>query len=170
MAKKFRKAFLERMQEEKMASQKRRGDFTIRKFIFIGALFSVGVAKLPEQQINLTWVLYIVPFISLCFDLYILGEDYGIKRMGGFVKLKYKGTMDSAWEEWVAKRRDPFAIFAVPLLSIIILVSCAAILRKTEACNSWFWIWFWLLLGGTVFLYIYSRFLRKKLLKNEKTK
>jgi hypothetical protein len=166
MAKKFKKAFLERMHEEKMASQKRRGDFTIRKFIFIGALFSIGVAKLPQQQINLTRVLYIVPFISLCFDLYILGEDYGIKRMGGFVKKEYKGTMDSAWEEWVAKRRDPFAIFAVPLLSIIILVSCAAILCETESAYPRFWIWFFLLFAGTIFLNIYSLFLRKKLLKN----
>ncbi|MCK9208144.1 MAG: hypothetical protein M0P66_13620 [Salinivirgaceae bacterium] len=155
--------FLKRIHNEKMESQKRRADFNIRKFIFIGTLFTLGAAKLPKE-IDLTLVLYIVPFISLCFDLYILGEDYGIKRMGGFVRQNYKNAMDSTWEEWVGKRRDPFATFAVPLLSTIVLFSCSAILWKTESNNFLFWIWLCLLLCSIIFLFLYSQFLRKKLL------
>ena len=155
--------FLKRIHIEKIESQKRRANFNIRKFIFIGTLFTLGAAKLPKE-IDLALVLYIVPFISLCFDLYILGEDYGIKRMGGFVRQNYKDAMDSTWEEWVGNRRDPFATFAVPLLSTIVLLSCSAILWKTESNNLLFWIWLCLLLFSIIFLFLYSQFLRKKLL------
>ena len=154
--------FLKRIHDEKMESQKRRADFNIKKFVFIGALFTVGAAKLPGE-VDLTLTLYIVPFISFCFDLYILGEDYGIKRMGSFVRQNYKDAMDSTWEEWVGERRDPFATFAVPLLSTIVLFSCSAILWKTESKNFLFWIWFCLLVCSIIFIVRYSRGLIKKL-------
>ena len=157
--------FLNRMHEEKLASQKRRSEFNIKKFVFIGALFTVGAAKLPEE-IDLSLILYIVPLISICFDLYILGEDYGIKRIGGFISLNYQNTIDSNWEDWVGKKRDPFATFAVPLLSLVILVACCAILWKTESTSFWFWIWLCLLFCTILFLFFYSQFLRKRLLIN----
>ena len=154
--------FLKRIHDEKMESQKRRADFNIRKFIFIGALFTLGAAKLPGE-IDLKLALYIVPFISLCFDLYILGEDYGIKRMGAFVRQNYKDAMDSTWEEWIGKRRDPFATFAVPLLSTIVLFSCSAILWKTESNNFLFWIWLCLIFGSIIFIVRHSQSLKEKL-------
>ena len=155
--------FLKRMHEEKLASQKRRADFNIHKFIFIGALFTAGVAKLPKE-IDLSLVLYIIPFISLCFDLFILGEDYGIKRIGGFIRSNFQDSIDSTWEDWVGVRRDPFATFAVPILSIVVLVCCSAILWKEESKNYWFWIWLCVIFCSVIFLYFYSQYLRKKLL------
>ena len=140
-------------------------EFNIRKFVFIGALFTVGVADLPEG-IDLSLVLYLVPFISLFFDLYIIGEDYGIKRMGGFIREQYKDTMDSNWENWVSKRRDPFSSFAVPILTLIILVTCIAILWRTQSDYFLFWIWLVFIIGGIVFMQIYSHRLKKKLIKD----
>lgn len=165
----YKLEFLKRIHDEKMESQKRRADFNIRKFIFIGALFTLGAAKLPKE-FDLTLILYIVPFISLCFDLYILGEDYGIKRIGGFVKQNYEDTIDSTWEEWVGERRDPFATFAVPLLSIIVLFSCCAILWKTESNNFFFWIWFCLLFCSIISLFSLFSVFKKEIINQGQRK
>ncbi len=161
-------AFLERMHKEKIESQKRRGDFNIRKFLFVGALFSVGAAKLPKE-IDLALILYIVPFVSICFDLYILGEDYGIKRIGSFIRAHAPNTHESKWEGWVGQRPDPFATYAVPILTILILVACVAVLWPNEKSKLLFWIWLSLNFGTTAFLFMYSRSLRHRLLKDETT-
>jgi hypothetical protein len=155
--------FIKRMHEEKLESQKRRAEFNIKKFLFVGALFSVGAVKLPKE-IDLTLILYIVPAISICFDLFILGEDYGIKRAGGFIRSNCKDSMDATWEDWVGSKRDPFATFAVPILTILVLVACVAIMWPTQKTLPWFWVWALLNTAATVFLFIYSQYLRKRLL------
>ena len=155
--------FIKRMHEEKLESQRRRADFNIRKFLFVGALFSVGAAKLPKD-IDLTLVLYIVPVISICFDLFILGEDYGIKRIGGFIRNNCPDTVDASWEVWIGSKRDPFATFAVPLLTLLVLTACVAIIWSTQQCSAWFWVWLCFNAAGTAFLFMYSQHLMKKLL------
>jgi hypothetical protein len=155
--------FIKRMHEEKLESQKRRAEFNIKKFLFVGALFSIGAAKLP-QEIDLTLVLYIVPAISICFDLFILGEDYGIKRIGGFIRSNCADTIDATWENWVGSQRDPFATFAVSLLTLLVLVASVAIMWSTQKGFIWFWIWLSLNASATVFLFKYSQHLRKRLL------
>ena len=159
-------SFLMRMHQEKLEAQKRRSEFNIRKFLFVGAMFSIGAAKLPKE-IDLRLILYIVPFISICFDLYVLGEDYGIKRIGGFIRSHAPKTLDSEWEEWVGQRRDPFATFAVPILTILVLIACVAVLWQSENAKFIFRLWLLLNFGTTVFLFCYSQSLRKRLLKDE---
>jgi len=155
--------FIERVHQEKLESQKRRAEFNIRKFIFVGALFTLGAAKLPNE-IDLTLILYIVPAISICFDLFILGEDYGIKRIGGFIRCHCADTFDATWEAWVGKRRDPFATFAVPILTLIVLVSSVAVMWPSQKEFAWFWVWLIFNVAATSFLFIYSQHLREKLL------
>jgi hypothetical protein len=163
--------FIKRMHEEKLASQKRRADYNVKKFLFVGSLFTVGVAKLPEG-IDLNLVLYIVPAVSVCFDLFILGEDYGIKRIGGFIRIKCTDTIDSMWEDWVGtkKRRDPFATLAIPFLTLIVLVACAAIIFQKQGPCCWFWVWVVANVVATIFLFIYSQYLRRKLLDDSPKK
>ncbi len=144
--------FIKRMHEEKLESQKRRAEFNIKKFLFVGSLFSVGAAKLPED-IDLTLVLYIVPAISICFDLFILGEDYGIKRIGGFIRSHCADTVDATWEGWVGSKRDPFATFAVPLLTWLVLVASVAVMWPSQKGFILFWIWLVLNASSTVFLF-----------------
>ncbi len=160
-------SFLERIHKEKLESQKRRASFNVRKFLFVGLLFSAGAAKLPKE-IDLALVLYIVPFISFCFDLFILGEDYGIKRIGGFIRLHASANIDSKWEDWVSKRRDPFTFFAVPLLSSVVLVACIAVLWPREHTKAVFTFWILLNCAATICISVFSQILKKRLLVNNK--
>ncbi len=151
--------------EEKLKSQERRSSFNIRKLIYVGGLFSVGVIKNP-YDIDFKLVLFIVPFISICFDLYILGEDYGIKRIGGYLRNNFKNEPEADWESWVGNHRDPFATYAVPLLSILVLIASASILIRTEQNELFFGLWIALNISAIIFNLFYSQYLRKKLLKN----
>jgi hypothetical protein len=159
--------FLKALNDEKLQAQQRRAEFNKLKFTFIASLFAIGSVEF--KNIDLALVLYIVPFISICFDLYILGEDYGIKRMGGFVRQHLPSEMEAQWEEWIGQRRDPFATFAVPLLSLLVLVACAAVLWQKEANRIVFGIWFIVNLAAVGFLFKYSQVLRGRLLKDAVT-
>ncbi|SRR5260370_25950819 len=156
--------FLKALNDEKLQAQQRRAEFNKLKFTFIVSLFAIGSVEF--KNIDLALVLYIVPFISICFDLYILGEDYGIKRMGGFVRQHLPSEMEAQWEEWIGRRRDPFATFAVPLLSLLVLVACAAVLWQKGANRIVFAIWLIVNLVAVGFLFKYSQVLRGRLLKD----
>jgi hypothetical protein len=157
--------FLKSLNEEKLQAQERRNEFAKLKISFIIGLFALGSVEL--KNIDLALVLYIIPFISIGFDLYILGEDYGVKRMGSFVRNFLQTELESKWEFWVGKRRDPFATVAVPILSLLVVVACAAVLFQKGANRVICGIWFMVNLIAVVFLYVYSRKLRLKLLEDE---
>jgi hypothetical protein len=157
--------FLKALNDEKLQSQQRRADFNKLKFTFIVSLFAIGSVEL--KNIDLALVLYIVPFISLCFDLYILGEDYGIKRMGGFVRQELSSQMEAKWEAWVGERRDPFATYAVPLLSLLVVVACAVVLLQKGTSRILCGAWLVVNLGAVAFLFKYSQRLRRRLLVSE---
>ena len=159
-----RERLIKSLTDEKLKAQERRSTFNIRKLVFVGGLFSLGVVKNP-YYIDFKLVLFIVPFISICFDLYILGEDYGIKRIGGYIRENFKTEPESNWEDWVGNHRDPFATYVVPLLSLIVLVASASILMKSDQNVFLFSIWIILNIVAIIFNLIYSQYLRNKLLK-----
>ena len=156
--------FLKAFNEEKLQAQQRRAEFNKLKFTFVVSLFAIGSVEF--KNIDVALVLYIVPFISICFDLYILGEDYGIKRMGGFVRQHLSWTMEGQWEAWVGQKRDPFATFAVPFLSLLVLIACGAVLWQKQANRVAFAIWLVVNSVAVGFLLVYSQVLRKRLLRD----
>jgi hypothetical protein len=154
--------FLKALNDEKLQAQQRRAEFNKLKLTFIGGLFALGSVEF--KNIDLALVLYIIPFISICFDLYILGEDYGIKRIGGFVQQYMPSEMEAKWEAWVGQRRDPFATYVVPLLSLLVVVASAAVLWERRPNQVFYGIWLLINLVAVVFLFIYSQRLRRRLL------
>ncbi len=155
------------MHEEKLESQKRRADFNIKKFLFVGSLFSIGATKISDDY-ELTLILYIVPAISICFDLMILGEDYGIKRIGAFIRKNCVGTLDSNWEISLPDTRDKFAPIGIHMLTILVLISCVVILWPTENQTYGFWVWLMVNTSMTLFLFIYSKYQKGLLLEKPK--
>jgi len=154
--------FLKALNDEKLEAQKRRAEFNKLKLTFIGGLFALGSVEF--KNIDLALVLYIVPFISICFDLYILGEDYGIKRMGGFVRQQLPSEVEAKWEEWIGQRRDPFATWAVPYLSVLVVVACAAVLWERQPNKIFYAIWIVVNSAAVFSVFRYSQVLRRRLL------
>lgn len=119
--------FFSAMWKEKLAAQERRDALVRRKLSWITGLLAVGSLEI-SCDFKTALLLYLVPPIAIVFDLYIIGENYGIKRMGVFVGIQHKSRADAKWELWLKSRRDPFSRFALPLSTLIISVGAGAVL------------------------------------------
>ena len=121
--------FLERLRAEIMHHKDKRTTFILQKMAFITALFGAAALQLTDamgQQIAvLDWVLYLVPFIAISYDIYIYAEDYKVKRVGTFIRTNAAlktcaGDCEREWETYVAARREPLATYATMVLTMMI--------------------------------------------------
>ena len=163
--------FVQHLRAEKLNSQASRFKYTLQKLSYATVLLGVGSLNVDLVQvsalgpINLGFLLYLVPWVALAFDLYIMGEDFSVKRFGAFLGANSPEPLERHWEEWVSQNRDPFAPTAMPILDLLILGGAATILwLGNAAVGLWFWIWLIataLLCWG---LFVYYRWLRKRVL------
>jgi|GEM_PF-705813 len=152
--------FVQHLREEKLATQKARADYTLHKLAYATALLGAGSIQVELQRFDLSWLLYLVPLVALTFDLYILGEDLSIKRIGAFLRSSSVTPAEQQWEQWSARNRDVFAPFAMPLLSTLLLAAAALINWHKSAgqvgSTPLFWVWlaaFGLPIWGLYFYY-----------------
>ncbi|MCG8551931.1 MAG: hypothetical protein MI799_16145 [Desulfobacterales bacterium] len=145
--------FLSALHEEKITSQKRRGELISKKLTWVTGLFALGTVKLPLPE-ETHVLLFFVPVISLIFDLYIIGENFGVKRMGSFIRLAIRDTCEGEWESWLSSRREKFSQNALLLSSSIILVACAIVLWRLDAKISIFCIWLFMLTFSIFFVHL----------------
>ena len=157
--------FLRHLQEEKLRTQASRTTYVTRKLAYATGL--LGLGSLNVGSADLTPLLYLVPFLALAFDLYILGEDYSVKRIGVFLGTASDDDLEKRWEGWVSRNRDPFAQFAMPLLTnVLAAVAALGLWRQPSAGHERIFI-VWLVLAFLLpwGLFIYYGRLRKKVLK-----
>ncbi|MEW5949970.1 MAG: hypothetical protein AB1711_11250 [Thermodesulfobacteriota bacterium] len=126
--------FIRDLRAEIADGQERRTAYTKLKLTFVVGMLGIGSAAI-DNLIETTPLLYLVPLIAFVFDLYILGEDFGIKRAGIFIKTSPAApSEEKLWETKVEKKRDLFAFFATPLSSLLILIA-ATMGIKTSKTN-----------------------------------
>ena len=140
------KRFLSSLNEEKLKAQERRGLLIASKIKWVTGLFALGAIKLPASIEATTplCILYFVPAVSIIYDLYILGEDYGIKRMGRFVRKNLTGTLEAQWESSLKTRRDKYSWYALPISSgIVLTISALSIFLNSKGqYPELFAVWF----------------------------
>jgi hypothetical protein len=120
--------FTLKLRDEINKAQERRSALTLRKISYVAATFGVGA--LTKMNDSSTAILFLAPVMSFAFDLYIAGEDFGIKRAGGFLRRPISGTTkeEIAWEELVKEYSDPFSKVANPFLSFVTLIVASVVL------------------------------------------
>lgn len=117
-------AFIGELRTEINQSQQRRHEYVAAKLIFISGL--LGLGSLSLDSMTTRQLLFIVPFVAFAYDLYILGEDYGIRRAGSFIRRsRVTPPQEVLWEELVRSKKDPFSFIAGPLSSAIALLVAA---------------------------------------------
>lgn len=169
--KKEEKFFLGEIYKEKITAQKRRGDLVTKKLGWVTGLLAAGIVniKIAGNGIEIStansFLVYVAPVISLVFDLYILGENYGIKRMGCYIRMTMIDTPDGNWETFVSPRRDIFSGFALFFSSMIILISSAIVLWHLPNNSEMFYIWIVILSVLLIFAHI-SAFVQLSALDN----
>jgi hypothetical protein len=122
------KSFADKLREEILKSQDRRSALSRQKLAYVTATFGLGA--ISAEKFSTSGLLFLAPVIALSFDLYIAGEDFGIKRAGGFLGREGSSASgeEKEWEKRVKKHYDPFSKFANPFVSVIVLISAAVLL------------------------------------------
>jgi hypothetical protein len=162
--------FLSHLRAEKLQAQTARTKYVTQKLAYAAGLLALG--SLKPGSADLSGLLYLVPFLALAFDLYILGEDYSVKRIGLFFRRESTDELEKRWEDWVSENRDPFAQVALPILTSILglaatLVLCSQTAPSAAKIPSWQWVT-WLVLAFTPSWGLFIGY--KCLLKRKKTK
>lgn len=159
--------FAGKLREEIEQGQARRHEYSLRKMGFSTGLLGVGALSVPFSggQLDLSPLLWLVPLVALGFDLYIVAEDFGVKRAGAFLRLPESGASgaEQNWESvFVVEHSSPFAALAFFLVTLIVLVAALALLVEVGANLALLGAWCMVLFGSEVGLLIYSLRMRRK--------
>lgn len=126
--------FLQTLHKEKIRTQNERADLVKKKLAFITVFFGIGSANIGFQIEGLFWILYFVPLVAVCFDLYIMSADSRIKRIGAFLGRHPQsdaGKAEKEWENFCVVHRDYIATAANIIFSIIGTL-CSAVLIHAQ--------------------------------------
>ncbi len=174
--------FLERLYSEKELHKTHRHKHVIFKLTFVTSLFAIG--SLGIKNPTLLPLLYLVPFIALCHDLFIFAENYKVKRIGIFILwAREKSNLNNAdkecisslevlWEEWVKNYREPWAYRSSLALTLIVSAGSAIILfadfhREFSMLELLvFVVWSILLIAGCATVFVRARALMRKVTKS----
>jgi hypothetical protein len=121
----FRRA----LHEEKIRTQNERAEYVTRKLAFITVIFGISSVNLGIEIADIYWLLYFIPLVAICYDLYIMSADSRIKRIGVFLGRHPVSETERMWEKFCASHRDSLAPSANMFFSVIVTVAAAIFIR-----------------------------------------
>ncbi|ODS36313.1 hypothetical protein BEH94_02850 [Candidatus Altiarchaeales archaeon WOR_SM1_SCG] len=159
--------FMGDLRTEIRETQERRAAYIRQKFTYVIGLLGIGNISIGNfQPLPL---LYLAPLIAFAFDLYILGEDFGIKRAGGFLGRESSNASNEVkeWEKRCRENRDQFSKIACPFLSVLVLIVSIVVLWPQDKNNILYWFWIATNILILIGIWAYSYILNKKVQKFE---
>jgi hypothetical protein len=148
--------FLAKLREEMGQCVQRRFQFQLAKVTSLGTLIGAGV--LLVKDIQLTVFFYVIPYIAMTFDLFIVSESFRLRRLSSFVHNEKKkfGDAEFRWEAFVRANPGRLASIANYLFTVITATGCTIILVMMQGPNLWFKnafniVWLAVLVGTLVF-------------------
>ena len=125
--------FFTSLRQELIKTQEIRFKLSFQKLIFIISLLGIGSFSIGDGETkNLKYLVYFVPFVAYMFDLYVIGENFGIRRIGNYIKFARNSSQDEKYWEFLLNmpqniNRDRFAIHG-NIYSTFISIALAAFL------------------------------------------
>jgi len=168
--------FLQSLREEVIHHKDKRATFVLQKLASVASFFGLGSIQ-SDLGIQFYWLLFAVPFVSLAFDVYISAEDYKIKRIGAFCRIyRYATPAERDWERLVNQHREPTAVWASLILTVIAIIASALVLCIQNSAPRapdepmwpmwpmWvFWVWLPSVIAFTAAVFGYYPWLLRKL-------
>ncbi len=155
--------FLQTLHKEKIRAQEERANLVQKKLAFITVFFGIGSVNVGFQIEDLFWLLYFVPLVAICFDLYIMSADSRIKRIGAFLGRHPQsdaGKAEQEWERFCAVHRDNIAPSAHIIFSIIGTLCSAILIHAQQSLihtNMQLWFSIWLIASIAVIIGLWWR-------------
>ena len=155
--------FLNNLYEEKLLHKKNRHEYVKQKLIFVIGLFSVGSLKTigVKTQVDLSVLLYFIPYVASSYDIYIAAEDFKVKRIGTFIR-RHAGEQcheEKAWERWLndKEHRESLALWASVCLTVISLLASALLLFLQKTNLKIFILWLLISLIACISVFLIAR-------------
>jgi|WetSurMetagenome_2_1015567.scaffolds.fasta_scaffold547160_2 hypothetical protein len=163
--------FMECLYKEKEIHKNHRFSLIQRKLFLISALFGVGSLQSLNSghDIDPSWLIYLVPFVAIAYDIFILAEDFKVKRVGAFLLMDRSRICrdEEYWEDFVNANREQLAAYATFLLTF--LSSFAALILILKRLLSGFeWASFLILIAIIVFYFSYYKYFYMKSIESNK--
>jgi hypothetical protein len=155
--------FLQTLHKEKIRAQEERANLVQKKLAFITVLFGIGSVNIGFQIEDLFWLLYFVPLVAICFDLYIMSADSRIKLIGAFLGRHPQsdaGKAEQEWERFCTVHRDNIAPSANIIFSIIGTLCSAILIHAHQSLihtNMQLWYSIWLIASIAVIIGLWRR-------------
>jgi len=155
--------FLQTLHKEKIRTQEERANLVQKKLAFITVLFGIGSVNVGFQIEDLFWLLYFVPLVAICFDLYIMSADSRIKLIGAFLGRHPQsdaGKAEQEWERFCTVHRDNIAPSANIIFSIIGTLCSAILIHAHQSLihtNMQLWYSIWLIASIAVIIGLWRR-------------
>ncbi len=158
-------AFISHLREEKLMQQDRRSAYIRAKFTFVIGLFGFVAALNSGKQDELSWLsrlVYLIPFVAVLFDLYILGGEFAVKRIRGFLSA-YDENMESEklwdkhlkdWPKGFMRKNRFWVTNGIYIVSIFFVV--ANLKNGNTSIFEWIWFGVWLITIVGLALYLVS--------------
>jgi hypothetical protein len=159
--------FRGRLRDEIVSAQRTRSWLVREKLIFVvGAL---GVGTVSKGWLETPALLLLVPVVSSIFDLYVAGEDFHVKRIGGFLgaSVDERSREEAAWEALVESKPDRFSQVANPVSSLLAIGGAAAVAWQ-PTLGMWMWLVASVLVTVAIWVlsYILNRRIRREARKH----
>jgi hypothetical protein len=131
--------FRGRLRDEIVSAQGVRAGLVREKLIFVvGAL---GLGTVSKGWLDSPALLLLVPVVASIFDMYIAGEDFHVKRIGGFLGATVDDASreEAAWEALAELNPDRFSQVANPGSSLLAIGGAALVVWKPTV-QMWLWL------------------------------
>lgn len=157
--------FLQTLHKEKIRTQNERAELVKKKLAFITVFFGIGSVNVGFRIEDLFWLLYFIPLVAICFDLYIMSADSRIKRIGAFLGRHPQsdaGKSELEWERFCSVHRDNIAPSANIIFSIIGTLCSAILIHAQQSLihtNMQLWFSIWLIASIAVIIGLWWRHL-----------
>ena len=133
-------------------------------------IFGLSSFNLGINITEIYWLLYFIPLVAICYDLYIMSADSRIKRIGTFLGRHPGSQADEAekqWEMFCIYYRDGLAPSANMFFSIVVTIAAAVFISTQQSYEDHgFKVFFasWLVVSILTIVVLWIR--HKKLIQN----
>jgi hypothetical protein len=155
--------FIGKLREDMLKTRQRRYHYQITKITAIATYFAAS--GIIIDKINSPLLYYVIPFISLSFDLFILSESYTLRRMAAFLRINRNNVdqLEADWEKFVKQNPDSLSSIANSVVTIASSLGAFLLLLVTSNAGlSWFengpnMIWFTLVVISLIYVRLTER-------------
>lgn len=128
--------FLRALHEEKIRTQNERAGYLTQKLALVTVLLGFSIVNMGLHVADFVWLLYFVPMLAICYDLFFMSADSRIKRIGTFLgrhPASQAGEGEKQWEAFCISYQDSITYFANMFFSIFGTVAAALFIFSLQS-------------------------------------